>query len=165
MQWIFRWFCGLSDYFSRFSTVFPSAHTLTLHSKRFSSLISATLKPSTGSSFKLLYSKAKALTADEFMFVLLWIAIDFDCESKILLSVLETFVRFATDSPHFSRLWLERLCFCDTSETLRRRITRWFWDKLERQWRQIEKTIHWMHWGALNYDNVQWRKFEGKAVK
>lgn len=55
------------EYFCRFFTVFPSTHTLTLHSKRFSSLSSATLKPSTGSSFKLLYSKAKALTADEFI--------------------------------------------------------------------------------------------------
>lgn len=151
----------LSDYFSRFSTVFPSAHTLTLHSKRFSSLISATLKPSTGSSFKLLYSKAKALTADEFMFVLLWIAIDFDCESKILLSVLGKFLcdrlsaLFVTVTRGTLLSW--------HSETLLGRITRWFWDKLERQWsdrskRQFTECTE----RARNYDSVQWRRSRGK---
>lgn len=39
--------------------------SLTLHSKRLSSLTNLTLNPSTGSSSKLLYSSAKALTADE----------------------------------------------------------------------------------------------------
>lgn len=81
---------GIFEMF-QFSTVF---HTqLTLHSKRFSSLIKATLKPSTGSSFKLLYSKANARTADEFMFVLLWISqIYFDCDLKILLFVSREFL-------------------------------------------------------------------------